>query len=132
MVLGSSDESGRASVSPVYYAPVGYGDSLWVSRPEARHSQNLSARSDLRIVIFDSTVPIDTGRAVYMSAVAEQVPIDEVAETLDPFSRRVLAHGGGAFTVDDVQAPAHLRLYRATTAEHYILDERDRRVRVSP
>src|SRR5215470_10692469 len=60
-------------VSPVRYAPASYRDFFGVSRPGARHSQNIGVRPDIAIVIFDSTVPIGTGRAVYMAARAEEV-----------------------------------------------------------
>jgi nitroimidazol reductase NimA-like FMN-containing flavoprotein (pyridoxamine 5'-phosphate oxidase superfamily) len=68
MVLATADRDCNPWVSPVYYAPDGYRDFFWVSRPEARHSRNLSARAggEIAIVIFDSSVPIDTGQAVYL------------------------------------------------------------------
>jgi nitroimidazol reductase NimA-like FMN-containing flavoprotein (pyridoxamine 5'-phosphate oxidase superfamily) len=133
MVLATADEDGNPWVSPVYYAPSGYRDFFWVSRPEARHSRNLSARAGRRIaiVIFDSSVPISTGEAVYMSAVARELSEDETAEGLDVFSGRSLAHGGRAWTTADVRPPAHLRLYRASASEHYVLDEHDHRLPVT-
>ena len=72
MVLGTADESGQPWVSPVYYAAEGYADFYWISSPDARHSRNLAARPHIRIVVFDSQVPIDTGQGVYMAAVAEE------------------------------------------------------------
>jgi nitroimidazol reductase NimA-like FMN-containing flavoprotein (pyridoxamine 5'-phosphate oxidase superfamily) len=114
MVLGTADEDGRPWVSPVYYAPAAERDFFWVSRPEARHSQNLEARPELSIVIFDSSVAIGTGRGVYISAVARRLDGAEAAEGIEIFSRRSLAHSGRAWTPADVQPPAELRLYRAT------------------
>lgn len=133
MVLATADADGNPWVSPVYYAPAEYRDFFWVSRPEAAHSRNLSARPDreVAIVIFDSSAPIGTGQAVYMSAVARQVDDDEAAEGIAVFSRRSLAHGGNEWTAKDVQAPAELRLYQATATEHSILGEGDRRVPVT-
>jgi nitroimidazol reductase NimA-like FMN-containing flavoprotein (pyridoxamine 5'-phosphate oxidase superfamily) len=133
MVLATADRDGNPWVSPVYYAPDGYRDFFWVSRPEARHSRNLSARAggEIAIVIFDSSVPIDTGQAVYLSAVAREVSDDETAEGIAVFSRRSLAHGANEWTAKDVRPPAHLRLYQAMASEHYILGEDDRRVRVT-
>jgi Pyridoxamine 5'-phosphate oxidase len=64
MVLGTADAAGLPWVSPVYYAPAGYRDFIWVSSPDSRHSQNIQARRDVGIVIFDSSVPIDTGQGV--------------------------------------------------------------------
>jgi hypothetical protein len=133
MVLGTADASGTPWVSPVYYAPAGYRDYFWISAPDARHSQNVVARRDIGIVVFDSSVPIDTGQGVYMTAVAEQVDGDEVTNGIEVFSRRSLAHGGRPFTAHDVRAPARHRLYRATAFEHYVLEPgTDRRVAVTP
>src|SRR5262245_29840474 len=131
MVLGTADEDGRPWVSPVYFATMDYREFFWVSKPEAQHSRNLVTRPDVAIVIFDSTVPINTGRAVYMSAVAREVPLDESAEGLAVFSERSLAHGGLAWTAADIQPPAQLRLYRASVQDHWTLDEGDRRTPVS-
>ena len=72
MVLGTADAQRRPWATPVYFAPVEYREFLWVSRPGATHSRNIEARSEISIVIFDSTVPINTGRAVYVSATAAQ------------------------------------------------------------
>jgi uncharacterized protein YhbP (UPF0306 family) len=131
MVLGTADAEGRPWVSPVYYAPAGYREFLWVSRPDARHSRNLETRPETSIVIFDSTIAIGTGQGVYMSAVAEKLLGDERAAGIEVFSRRSQAHGAAVFTVADVEAPAHLRLYRATATEHFILGEGDRRLPVT-
>jgi nitroimidazol reductase NimA-like FMN-containing flavoprotein (pyridoxamine 5'-phosphate oxidase superfamily) len=131
MVLGTADQAGRPWVSPVYYAPEGYREFFWVSSPDATHSRNLEARPELSIVIFDSSVPIGTGQAVYMSAAARELVGDERADGIDTFSRRSLAHGGSEWTLEDVQPPARLRLYRAVAADHYILGSDDRRIPVT-
>ena len=131
MVLGTADEAGRPWVSPVYYAPAAYREFFWVSSPDATHSRNLEARPEVSIVVFDSGVPISTGQAVYMSATAGELVGDERAEALEIYSRRTLAHGGREWTLEDVQSPARLRLYRAAAADHFVLDERDRRVPVT-
>jgi uncharacterized protein YhbP (UPF0306 family) len=131
MVLGTADQDGRPWVSPVYYAPAEYREFFWVSSPETRHSRNLQTRGDLSIVIFDSSAPIGTGRGVYMSASAHELAGDERAEGIDVFSRRSLAHGGHEWTLDDVQPPARLRLYRAVAIDQYVLGAGDRRVPVT-
>lgn len=131
MVLGTADQAGRPWVTPVYYAPSAYRDFFWVSEPDARHSRNLAARGDVSIVIFDSTVAINTGQAVYMSATAGELTGDERAQALELYSRRTLSHGGREWTVEDVESPARLRLYRATAGDQYLLDENDDRVPVS-
>jgi uncharacterized protein YhbP (UPF0306 family) len=122
MTLGTADAAGRPWASPVYYAFTGYSELLWVSRPDATHSQNLAERPELGIVIFDSTVPIGTGQGVYMEAVAEEVPGAEVERAIEVYSRRAQAHGGHAWSREDVEPPARLRLYRARVSAHSLLE----------
>ena len=86
MVIGTADEHGRPWASPVYYAPAAYREFFWVSRPEARHSRNLEVRSQLGIVIFDSSAAIGTGQGVYMSAVADQLAGPDAEEGIEIFS----------------------------------------------
>jgi uncharacterized protein YhbP (UPF0306 family) len=131
MVLGTADQAGRPWVSPVYYAPAAYREFFWVSAPETKHSRRLEARREVSIVIFDSSVPIGTGQGVYMSASARELTGDERAQGIDVFSRRSLAHGGDEWTLEDVQPPVRLRLYRATAVDQYLLGAHDRRVRVT-
>ncbi len=130
MTLGTADEAGQPWVSPVYYAPAGYTEFFWLSSPRARHSLNLAGRPQVSIVIFDSRVPVNHGQAVYMSANAKQVAETDVEAGLAVFSARSEAHGAGAWAVEDVQAPARLRLYRAVTTEHFVLDRDDQRIPV--
>jgi Pyridoxamine 5'-phosphate oxidase len=133
MVLGTADAAGLPWVSPVYYAPAGYREFIWVSSPDARHSQNIQARGEVGIVIFDSSAPIDTGQGVYMSAVARELDGDEATDRIELFSQRSLGHGGGPFTSSDVRAPSRLRLYLATALDHYVLETGvDRRIPVLP
>jgi hypothetical protein len=135
MVLGTADEGGRPWVSPVYYAPSGYSELYWVSSPEAQHSRNLAARSDLSIVVFDSQAPVGEGQGVYMSAVAEQLEGADLDEGIEIFSRVSISHGAKEWRVEDVRPPAALRLYRVRVSEHWVLDpERrpDQRTRVRP
>jgi nitroimidazol reductase NimA-like FMN-containing flavoprotein (pyridoxamine 5'-phosphate oxidase superfamily) len=127
MTLATADEQGSPWASPVWYAPVEYRDLLWVSSPEARHSWNLAARPELAIVIFDSH---EAGgwKALYMSAVAEQLAEADVDEAIRIFSRHGEAQGLRTWTRDDVLPPARHRLYRAAVSEHFILDPHDRRI----
>jgi len=131
MALATADEESLPWVSPVYFAHVRYRDLIWVSRPERRHSRNLAARDSVSIAIFDSSVPIGTGQAVYMTATAGEVADDELEELVAVFARRSVEHGGGPFTAADVRAPAPLRLYRAAASEQWILDSGDNRVPVT-
>jgi release factor glutamine methyltransferase len=132
MTLGTADESGRPWASPVYCAFDRYTEFWWVSSPDARHSRNIAVRPEVGIVVFDSQVPISTGQAVYMSAVAEQVTGAESERGLDVFSQRSVAHGGRIWTPEDVLGAARVRLYRATASEHWVLDPRDERIAVQP
>lgn len=92
--------------------------------------RNLTARPEVSIVVFDSSVPIGTGKCVYMSAAGEMVTGDEREEGIQLFSRRSVGHGGREWTLEDVESPASLRLYRATAVDLYVLDEHDERVHV--
>jgi pyridoxamine 5'-phosphate oxidase-like protein len=131
MALGTSDASGRPWVSPVYYAAAGYTDFYWVSRPDTTHSRNIATRHEVSIVIFDSRAPIGTGQAVYMSALAREVTGVELDRGIDLFSRSSQARGAREWTLADVQPPAHLRLFRATASEHWVLDPTDHRIPVT-
>ena len=126
LVLGTADRDGVPWVSPVYFAPSDYRELFWVSRPERKHSRNIAARPEVSVVVFDSSAPIGTGRGVYMAARARELGADECEEGVGVFSRRSLAHGGTAWTVADVRAPAPLRLYRAVAEEQFVGDRDDR------
>ena len=130
MTLATADAQGRPWASPVWYAVAGPTELVWVSRPQARHSQNLAARRELGIVIFDSRVAIGTGTGVYIDAVADQVPRPRVEPLLAAFSARSLAQGGHEWSAADVSGAAPVRLYRATAARVY-LGVNDHRVAVS-
>ncbi len=135
MVLGTADRDGRPWVSPVYYAPSGYADLYWVSSPEAQHSQNLAARPEVSIVVFDSQAPVGEGQGVYMFALAEQLEGAEAVRGVEIFSRVSVSHGAKPWILEDLRAPAVLRLYRARVSEHWVLDpERrpDQRTGVQP
>jgi hypothetical protein len=131
MVLGTADREGSPWAAPVYFAPLAYCEFFWVSKPKARHSLNLAERPEISIVVFDSSVPISTGQAVYFSATAEEVDAERRAEALDVFSRRAVSHGGREFSEEDVVEGARLRLYRAEATEQFVLDPNDERIPVS-
>jgi nitroimidazol reductase NimA-like FMN-containing flavoprotein (pyridoxamine 5'-phosphate oxidase superfamily) len=127
MTLATADAEGAPWASPVWYAPHGYGAFYWVSSPEATHSRNIAARSEVAIVIFDSHT---TGgwNAVYVSASAER--LDAVDEGIEIFSRRSQEQGFGAWGRERVVEPARHRLYRATAVQHFVLDTHDHRIPV--
>ena len=135
MALGTADEAGRPWVTPVYFAPEGYGTFYWLSSPEGRHSRNVAARPEVSIVVFNSQVPIGQGQAVYMAATAAELAGDELERGIELFSRVSQAHGARAWTPEEARSPSALRLYRAIVTEHWVLDpERrpDRRTPVDP
>ena len=136
MVLGTADESGSPWVSPVYFAVSDYTDFYWVSLPDAQHSRNQAARSEVSIVVFDSSVPIGTGQGVYMSARAEELEGEELERGIEVFAHRSEEHGGRSWSADDVRPPAPRRLYRASVNQHWMLDTEarpgDRRTPVTP
>ena len=129
MTLGTADESGRPWVSPVWFAHSGYREFFWVSSPDARHSINLAARPDVGIVIFDSQVSPAAAEAVYVSARAEALSGDEVEPGIEVFSE---SDGLPAYSREDVEEPAQLRLCRATATEHFALGAGSQRIPVDP
>lgn len=131
MVLATADRTGQPWVSPVYFAHRDYRDFFWMSEPDATHSINLRDRREVGIVIFDTSVPINTGQGVYVLGVARELPAHETVEGIEIFSQRSVGHGGDEVTVEDVSPPARHRLYQATAEATFALDEHDHRVEVS-
>ena len=130
MAIATADPTGQPWSSPVYFAHRDYREFFWVSDPDAVHSRNLRERREVGIAIFDSTVPIGTGRGVYVLGVAQELPAHDVGEGIAVFSERAVGHGGEAWGPEDVREPSRHRLYRATAEAVYVLDEHDRRVEV--
>jgi hypothetical protein len=123
VVVSTADEDGRPWATPVWFAREGRTEFYWVSDPDARHSRNIAARGDVALVVFDSQVPVGEASAFYARAQAAVVPAGEVAAGLAVFSREAEAQGLGAWGVDRVTGAAHLRLYRATVTEEWVLAE---------
>jgi Pyridoxamine 5'-phosphate oxidase len=130
LTLATADADGRPWVSPVWFATRDYREFVWVSRPEARHSLNIASRPEVAIVIFDSHVPPGQGRALYMSAHAEELDGGEAGRGLDVFSAESVAQGLPVWTPEQIAYGARHRLYRARALGQYVLNERDERVRV--
>ena len=131
MVVATADRSGQPWATPVYFAHRDYREFFWVSEPDATHSINLRDRREVGIVIFDSSVPINTGQGVYVGGVAQEIPAHDTGEGIEIFSRRSVDHGGEEVSSEDVSPPARHRLYRATAEATYVLDEHDHRVEVT-
>jgi hypothetical protein len=132
LTLATADATGRPWASPVWFAQHHYTDYLWVSRTSARHSANIAARPEIGIVIFDSTVPVGDGEAVYIEARAEQVPDTGVEGALAIFSAAFEADGGTGWQPAAVTGSAPFRLYHARAAAHHLLDAHDHRIPVDP
>jgi nitroimidazol reductase NimA-like FMN-containing flavoprotein (pyridoxamine 5'-phosphate oxidase superfamily) len=140
MALGTADGAGHPWVTPVWFATEDYVTFHWVSSPDARHSQNLAARPEVAIAIFDSSAEPGTAEAVYVSGCAKELTGEELEHGMEVFGRVSEADLGRSWTLDDVGPGTLFRLYRATADEHFVLvrgrdPERgsgvDRRERVS-
>jgi pyridoxine/pyridoxamine 5'-phosphate oxidase len=130
MTLATADAAGRPWASPVWFAHEGYAEFVWVSKPEARHSQNLEGRPQAGIVIFDSTVGQGAAEAVYIEAEAERLEGAEEERGIDIFNRRSESLGWPSWSVADVREPARLRLYGATASSVFVLGPGDERIAV--
>jgi len=120
MTLATVNADGRPWASPVWFAAPIPTELLWVSDPNARHSQNIATRPEVAIVVFDSTVPEGEGWGLYMEATATLAEPNDVERFHDDW------------TLGDVTAPAKHRLYVANVQRWWVLDEHDERVEVKP
>jgi hypothetical protein len=136
MTLGTADAAGRPWVSPVFFVAHGYRDLYWISSPETTHAQNLAARAELSIVVFDSQAPVGTGQAVYMAATAAELSGADLERGLRVYPGEAgLRAGARTKTPEDVLAPSLYRRYRATVTQHWVLDPNtapDQRPPVNP
>ena len=131
MTLATADADGLPWATPVWFAHENHTHFVWVSKPEARHSRNLAARPHAAIVIFDSTPRQGAPEAVYVEVEAEQLQEGEDERYVGVFTRRSEGLGWPAWTVEDVRAPAPLRLYLARATAHFVLGAGDERIAVS-
>src|SRR5260370_4390367 len=104
MTLGTADADGNPWVTPVFYATADYASFYWVSRTAAVHSRTLARRPPLSIVIFDSTVPAETGRAVYMPPTARELAGRDLDLAVQIYPGPA-ARGGSAWSPDEVRPP---------------------------
>ena len=132
LVLASADAGGRPWPTPLWYARTGR-EFVWVSWPEARHSNNIEVRSEVSFVIFETPVPAEgRTRAVYAEATAAQVSEADRDRCLGAFDRRSRAEGLGTWTPERVTAPSNLRLYHAVVSRLFVLHpDRDLRREVT-
>lgn len=120
LVLGTADRDGNPWTNPVYFAADRYTDFYWISSPEVTHSRNIAHRPQVSIAIFDSRQPTGTGAAVYLSALAEEVPDADIARGLAVYPGPA-DRGGRPLTPDQLRPPSPYRLYRARSCEYSML-----------
>jgi hypothetical protein len=120
MTLGTADAAGRPWASPVFYACWEYREFYWMSSLEATQCRNIVVRPEVSIVIFDSRIPVGTGQAVYMSAVAGPVPDDEIDRAVEIYPGPA-DRDAQPITADQVRPPGPYRLYRARVDQHSVL-----------
>ncbi|GAA2807385.1 pyridoxamine 5'-phosphate oxidase family protein [Kribbella solani] len=119
LTLGTVDAAGLPWVTPVYFTPDGHDAFYWASSPDAAHSRNLTARPDVSIAIFDSSVPIGGGSAVYFRAYATEVPADELERCASVFAARFPELR--SYTAAELSGASELRLYQAKPTEHWLM-----------
>src|SRR5262245_48367081 len=93
MTLATAGADGTPWASPVWFAPEDYPPFFWMSPPPARHSQNIADRADIAIVMFDSNISPRERNAVFVEAVAERVPDDDLDRVVAIYSNRSVARG---------------------------------------
>jgi general stress protein 26 len=127
--LATVNPAGAPWASPVWFAHDDYVDSLWLSRPDAGHSQNIAANPQI-VIVIDSRTTIDTGRGICLEANAGEVTDEaEIERMMKTFSETSVAQGGWGWTAAEVCTPAALRPYRATVRTAF-LGVNDRRAEV--
>ncbi|WP_328457511.1 pyridoxamine 5'-phosphate oxidase family protein [Amycolatopsis sp. NBC_00438] len=122
LTLGTTGPDGAPWLSPVYFAPAGDREFVWVSAADARHSRNLAERPRVSAVVFDSTVAPYRGRAVYAAGEARELAGDDLERALVSYPR---GDGASSVGLDDVTAPSPYRLYAFTASEMWVLCPRE-------
>lgn len=131
LTLATADAEGRPWATPVWFAERDLREFVWVSRSTRRHSQNIAARPEVALTVFDSTTPVGSATAVYVDAVATMVDSgDALAATLAIFNDRADASGLASWTTDQVTGDAPFRLYRAVASQVWVIDEHENRIPV--
>lgn len=134
MMLGTADETAVPWVSPVYFVTADCRAFYWASKTDTRHSRNLAARPELSIAIFDSRAPVYQGRAVYLTAISEELTVPDLDAGIEFYNGPGASRGTSALERADVVAPAAYRLHRARAVQHCTLDPdgHDLRVPLQP
>ena len=126
LTLGTVDPRGRPWTSPVYFAATGLREFYWSSEADATHSRNLRGRSDVSVVVFDSSVRPYQGRALYAAGEACELAGDDLERGLEVYPGPA-DRGATALTRDDVTGSSPYRLYRATATDVWVLCPREPR-----
>jgi len=92
--IATSSNTGKPWNSPVAHFFDSEGNVCWFSAKDSVHSKNIRENKDVFIVIYDSTIPVPNGDAVYIEAEAHEVnDIDELTKLIkdhaDDWSRRL-------------------------------------------
>ncbi|KQM81257.1 MULTISPECIES: pyridoxamine 5'-phosphate oxidase family protein [unclassified Agromyces] len=130
LTLATADAAGRPWATPVWFAVRDLREFVWVSRPTRRHSENIAARAEVALAVFDTTTPVGDATAVYAEALAEQVPDDALEGALAVYNAGCAASGLRPWAEGSVSGAAPHRLYRAVASHLWVLDEREDRVAV--
>ncbi|WP_307040049.1 pyridoxamine 5'-phosphate oxidase family protein [Agromyces ramosus] len=130
LTLATADADGGPWATPVWFAERELREFVWVSRLERRHSRNVAQRREVALVVFDSTTPVGSATAVYVDAVATQVPDEELGDALAVFNAKSEASGLPRWGEEKVSGDAPHRLYRAMASQVWVLDEYENRVPV--
>lgn len=130
LTLATADAAGRPWATPVWFAVRDLREFVWVSRPTRRHSQNIAARAEVALTVFDSTTPVGEATAVYAEALAEEVSEGERGDALAVFNAACAASGLRPWAEGSVVGAAPHRLFRAVASHVWVLDEREDRVPV--
>ncbi|MBO0879733.1 MAG: pyridoxamine 5'-phosphate oxidase family protein [Mycobacterium sp.] len=110
ITLATVDEHGQPWNSPVCYAYDPAYRSYWGSHVDSQHSRNIRRNAHGFIVVYDSTVPPETGEGVFIDAhCVELSHPDDIAAA----HRIIQARSPTPWTLEEVQGDAPVRLYRA-------------------
>jgi nitroimidazol reductase NimA-like FMN-containing flavoprotein (pyridoxamine 5'-phosphate oxidase superfamily) len=132
LTLATAGADGTPWASPVWFAHDDYTTFFWMSRPTARHSQNIAERPGIAIVIFDSNVSPHDRNAVYVEAIVDQVRDHDLEHAVAIYSARSVARDLEPLAVHEVVGDEPFRLYRARASAHFVLDdEHDVRVPIT-
>jgi Pyridoxamine 5'-phosphate oxidase len=126
VTVGTVDGDGRPWTAPVYFAPLGDREWVWVSESDAEHSRHLAGRPAVSLLVFDSTVRPYHGRAVYAVGEARELTgAAEIDRALGAYPRP--GTGAAAVDLDDVTGDSPYRFYAATLTGRWVLCPREPR-----